>query len=94
MIPISQGMPEKWLLNIDGKSFDASFSPTKNCDSKLDLHLTLMGFDLINDINAGEFHGRKLAHNLVKLGNAVVTSRNKIWQGQLPKIPEHLQDYK
>jgi hypothetical protein len=53
-----------------------------------------MGFDLINDINAGEFHGRKLAHNLVKLGNAVVTSRNKIWQGQLPKIPEHLQDYK
>lgn len=94
IIPISQAKPGKLLLNIDGESFDASFSPTKNVDSKLELHLALLGFGLVNDINAGENHGRKLVHNFVKLSKTVVTSRNKIWQGQLPKIPDHLQDYK
>ena len=93
-IPSSLAKPGELLLSIDDKSFNASFSPIKNVGSKLELHLALLGFGLVNDINAGENHGRKLVHNFVKLSETVVTSRNKIWQGQLPDIPENLQDYK
>jgi len=93
-IPSSLAKPGELLLSIDDKSFNASFSPIKNVGSKLELHLALLGFGLVNDIDAGENHGRKLAHNFVKLSETVVTSRNRLWQGQLPKIPDNLQDYK
>jgi hypothetical protein len=93
-IPTSRAKPGELLLSVDDKSFNASFSPIKNVGSKLELHLALLGFGLVNDIDAGENHGRKLAHNFVKLSETVVISRDQSWQGELPDIPKNMQDYK
>jgi hypothetical protein len=82
------------LLNIDGKSFNASFSAIQNVGSELELHLALLGFGLVSDIAVGENNGRKLTHNFVKLSAIVVTSRHQSWQGKLPDIPQNTQDYK
>ena len=94
MIPVSRTKPGELTLSVDNKSFSASFTPAKNIDGKVELHLALLGFGLVNDIVAGENDGRTLVHNFVKLSETVVTSRNNLWQGQLPEIPEKLQDYK
>jgi hypothetical protein len=93
-IPSSRVKPGKLLLDIDGKSFNASFSAIKNVGSELELHLALLGFGLVSDIAAGENNGRKLAQNFVKLSAIVVSSRHQPWQGNLPEIPQNMQDYK
>jgi hypothetical protein len=48
----------------------------------------------VSDIAAGENNGRKLAQNFVKLSAIVVSSRHQSWQGNLPEIPQNMQDYK
>jgi hypothetical protein len=93
-IPTSQAKPGELLLSVDDNSFSASFIPLKNFDHQLELHLALLGFGQVNDISAGENDGRKLVHNFVKLTETVIKSRNNLWQGQMPEIPENLQDYK
>jgi hypothetical protein len=93
-IPDSHAKPGELILTVDDQSFDASFSASKNFGNKLELHLALLGFGLVNDIKTGENHGHKLVHNFVKLNETVVSSNDKSWQGKLPDIPQNMQDYK
>lgn len=55
-------------LNIADQQLQAAFSPLKRIDSALDLHIAVLGFDLVTQVKAGENHGRELRHDFVVLG--------------------------
>ncbi len=73
----------------DGKKWLLRFEPAVQDASTLDFHAALLGFDLSNDVKAGENRGRQLHHDFVVLTLAEASSKRSgdSFQAELSLIP-------
>ena len=58
-------------LDLDQQKLQGKFRPVQELGENLDLHIALLGFDLITEVSAGENENHKLQHDFVVLGYKV-----------------------
>jgi hypothetical protein len=74
-------------LDIDRGQTVVSFMPLQALPTQLELHLAVLGFDLISEVRAGENDGRRLTHDFAVLGyKRVLLSQqsDRLYQGRTP----------
>lgn len=80
-------------IEVSG-TFIASFSPKDKTYSASNLHIALLGMDLVTDVKRGENRGKKLQHDFVVLDLKTIKSRNNQFSSVLPlskKLPSKKQ---
>ena len=75
-------------LTLDVKTdgtFVASFNPSEDTHKATNLHVALLGMELLTKVERGENRGKQLKHDFVVLGLKTVKGSNNQFTGVLPK---------
>lgn len=70
-------------VKLNGDQIDARFTPVAPQQSRLELHVGVLGMGLASDIAAGENRGRASHHEFVLLSHQRFDASNGSWRGQL-----------
>jgi hypothetical protein len=68
-------------LSVDGQQAKIAFTPSVSGSGELEVHVTMLGFDLETEVRSGENGGRTLEHDFVVLGyrSLAMTRRNSTY---------------
>ena len=74
------------MVRVSQDILSAEFTPLTDALPVLDLHIALLGMDLLSRITAGENKGRTSRHEFVVIGFKSVQSQDGHWQTRLPDL--------
>ena len=79
-------------IDINENRYTARFEPEGNTVSEQSLYVAILGFGLTTPVRAGENKGELLNHDFVMLALKKQEGKNNRWQGELPAIPEGIEN--
>lgn len=84
-LPDTEEAAGELRVTLEEGTVKANFRGLHDMERPLQLHVTLLGFNLENRIKAGENRGKALIHNFVVLAHDQSDSDNGEWSLPLPK---------
>jgi hypothetical protein len=73
-------------VRVRQDTLSADFIPVVGDAPALDLHIALLGMDLVSEITAGENKGRRSRHEFVVIGLKSLQGQGGHWQTRLPEL--------
>ena len=73
-------------VRVRQDSLTADYKPKAGAASALNLHIALLGMDLVSSITAGENKGRSSQHEFVVIGLKSLQAQAGHWQTRLPEL--------
>ncbi len=84
--PVATTPTGKLKVSVNQDELTADFTPLASQSPPLDLHIALLGMDLVSKITAGENKGRTSRHEFVVIGFKTVASEAGHWRTRLPDL--------
>ena len=84
--PVASHPTGKLEVRVSQDTLTADFTPLAEQAPALDLHIALLGMDLVSRITAGENKGRTSRHEFVVIGFKSVSGPGGHWQTRLPDL--------
>lgn len=81
----------KLTVDVTDNTATTTYQPTNNYQTDLSLNIAILGFDLKNEVDAGENNGRTLAHDFVVLGYqhiAMKLSDDGVYNASVTNLPK------
>ena len=85
-LPTTQGAAGELRVVVKGRHLKANYNTTDTTDERLTLNVVLLGVGLRVDVNRGENSGRRLSQDFAVLQHLMLTSTNRSWESELPKV--------
>ncbi len=85
-LPTAVGAAGELRVVVNGRHLKAHYSTAYATDERLTLNVALLGIGLHVDVHRGENSGQRLSQDFSVLKHLMLTSTNRNWESELPKI--------